>query len=82
MTVRAATPLATVTEPRDVVPSMNTTLPVPAVLERVAVRVTLVPATGLVLDAVSAVVVDVRAETTTALELLVASLTLPPKTAV
>jgi hypothetical protein len=66
-----------VLEPRAVVPSMNATVPVADVEETVAVRVTLLPATGLTLDAIRAVVVAVSAETTTAAEVLGASLTLP-----
>jgi hypothetical protein len=58
------------------------TVPVAAEGETVAVRVTLAPATGVVVDAVSAVVVLVRlAELqvrTTALEVLVASVVDPP----
>ncbi len=53
-----ATPPESEPVPRVVLPSRNFTVPVAAAGEVVAVSVTLVPAVGVVLEAISPVVVD------------------------
>jgi hypothetical protein len=66
-----------------VLPSRNVTVPAAALGEVVAVKVTLVPAPGFVLDAARDVVVAAAcAVTATATELLAAYVALPPYTAV
>ena len=76
-----ATPEVNVPVPSEVVPEKKVTVPVAVEGETVAVKVTLAPTAGVVVDTASAVVVAVLVEVTvmpTALDVLVAKVVDPP----